>query len=95
MHTSRYPAAASITIRNLDPALPRFGQQRPGMTMREPRRFVAYLRISNDSRGRSGLGLEAQRQAVAAYVAQAVAAYVAPAGGLPSPFQLSPTKIAS
>ena len=34
-------------------------------------RFVSYLRVSTDSQGRSGLGLEAQRQAVAAYVAQA------------------------
>lgn len=41
------------------------------MTRREPGRFVAYLRVSTDSQGRSGLGLEAQRQAVATYVAQA------------------------
>lgn len=41
------------------------------MTRREPGRFVAYLRVSTDSQGRSGLGLEAQRQAVAAHVAQA------------------------
>ena len=41
------------------------------MTMRQPGRFVAYLRVSTDGQGRSGLGLEAQRQAVAAYVAQA------------------------
>ena len=41
------------------------------MTRREPARFVAYLRVSTDSQGRSGLGLEAQRQAVAAHVAQA------------------------
>lgn len=41
------------------------------MTGREPGRFVAYLRVSTDSQGRSGLGLEAQRQAVAAHVIQA------------------------
>jgi DNA invertase Pin-like site-specific DNA recombinase len=41
------------------------------MTRREPGRFVAYLRVSTDSQGRSGLGLEAQRLAVAAHVAQA------------------------
>ena len=41
------------------------------MNRREPGRFVAYLRVSTDSQGRSGLGLEAQRQAVAAHVAQA------------------------
>jgi DNA invertase Pin-like site-specific DNA recombinase len=34
-------------------------------------RFVSYLRVSTDGQSRSGLGLEAQRQAVAAYVAQA------------------------
>ncbi len=40
--------------------------------MLSPRpRFVSYLRVSTDGQGRSGLGLEAQRQAVAAYVAQA------------------------
>jgi DNA invertase Pin-like site-specific DNA recombinase len=41
------------------------------MTVQPPRRFVAYLRVSTDGQGRSGLGLEAQRQAVAAHVAQA------------------------
>ncbi len=41
------------------------------MTARGPGRFVAYLRVSTDGQGRSGLGLEAQRQAVAAYVIQA------------------------
>ena len=40
------------------------------MTVREPRRFVAYLRVSTEGQGRSGLGLEAQRQAAAAYLAQ-------------------------
>ena len=34
-------------------------------------RFVSYLRVPTDGQGRSGLGLEAQRQAVAAHVAQA------------------------
>jgi DNA invertase Pin-like site-specific DNA recombinase len=31
-------------------------------------RYIAYLRVSTDQQGKSGLGLEAQREAVAAYL---------------------------
>ena len=34
-----------------------------------PARFVSYLRVSTEKQGRSGLGLEAQREAVARFVA--------------------------
>ena len=30
-------------------------------------KFISYLRVSTDKQGRSGLGLEAQREAVAGY----------------------------
>jgi DNA invertase Pin-like site-specific DNA recombinase len=35
------------------------------------RRFISYLRVSTERQGRSGLGLEAQREAVTRYIAQA------------------------
>jgi DNA invertase Pin-like site-specific DNA recombinase len=45
-----------------------------------PRPFISYLRVSTEQQGRSGLGLEAQREAVARFVAgiggQVIAEYV-------------------
>jgi hypothetical protein len=37
----------------------------PGM---ETRRYIAYFRVSTDRQGRSGLGLEAQQQAVMVFL---------------------------
>jgi hypothetical protein len=48
-------------------------------------KFVSYLRVSTDKRGRSGLGLEAQREAVTRYLNggnwTVVAEYVEPESG--------------
>ena len=38
-------------------------------TTTSPARFVAYYRVSTDQQGRSGLGLDAQREAVAKHLA--------------------------
>lgn len=50
---------------------------RRSSTLKPPLRFVAYLRVSTAQQGRSGLGLEAQREAVAQYVATAGGAVAA------------------
>src|SRR3981189_134225 len=52
-------------------------------------KFVSYLRVSTDKQGRSGLGLEAQREAVARYLNggqwKLVAEYVEVEGGKRNP----------
>ncbi|MBN8906814.1 MAG: recombinase family protein, partial [Rhodospirillales bacterium] len=46
--------------------------------MAEEDRFVAYLRVSTARQGRSGLGLEAQREAVTAFVGARGGKLIAP-----------------
>lgn len=47
------------------------------MARQVQRKFVVYLRVSTDRQGRSGLGLEAQREAVSRFVAQGAGVIVA------------------
>jgi DNA invertase Pin-like site-specific DNA recombinase len=45
-------------------------QERHEMTHRSIEKFIAYYRVSTQGQGKSGLGLEAQRESVAAYLAR-------------------------
>lgn len=40
------------------------------MTDQQPRTYVAYVRVSTTQQGRSGLGMEAQQEAIRAFLAQ-------------------------
>src|SRR5262249_40291125 len=57
---------AQITVTNLSTDVEKFvtGDE----TMANTGRFVAYYRVSTNKQGKSGLGLEAQRQAVTNYL---------------------------
>jgi DNA invertase Pin-like site-specific DNA recombinase len=46
--------------------------------VKKPSRFVAYLRVSTAMQGRSGLGIEAQREAVARFIAERHGVLIAP-----------------
>jgi DNA invertase Pin-like site-specific DNA recombinase len=57
--------------------MPRKAPQRPAGERGGSPRFVAYFRVSTDKQGVSGLGLEAQREAVARHVAAAHGSVIA------------------
>src|SRR5262249_24383464 len=60
------------------PSTPVEGSDTPMVKSKEAPRFVAYLRVSTQQQGKRGLGIEAQREAIARFIADRRRTLVAP-----------------